>query len=88
MDEHRQHVILAADDGHIVLELGGVHLTASPCQHLDDVIPQTFVVHLDVPRYGIVGTRRGPETTAAPALYCIPRSPGHVSLPTFAPQYL
>ena len=68
MDKYGQHIVLAADNGHIVLEFGGVHLTASASQHIDNVIFQTFVVHLDVVGNGIVAPCLAPEAAAATAV--------------------
>ena len=65
MDKHRQHVIFAADDGHVILEFGRVHLASSTGQHADDVVLQALVVHLDVVGHGIIGSRRGPVALAA-----------------------
>ena len=67
MDEYGEHIVLAADDGHVVQEGGGVHLAVSASQHLDDVVLQPLIVHLDVVGHGIVGTCAGPVTAATAA---------------------
>ena len=56
MDEYREHVVLTANDRHVVLELGRIHFTASSGQHADDVILQSFIIHLDIVGHGVKGT--------------------------------
>ena len=71
MDECRQHVVLATNDGHIVLESCRVNGTPSACQHIDDIVFQPLVVHVDVVGYGIKGTGSSPITAAAAFVYCL-----------------
>ena len=64
MDQHGEHIILVVDDGHIVGETGGIHLTPSASQHLDDVIFQSIKIHPDVLSHAVVGPGRRPITVA------------------------
>ena len=64
MDQYGKHIVLAANLVHVVAETSGVHLTSFACQHADDIVLQTLIVHLDVADHGIVCTRRSPETAA------------------------
>ena len=71
MNEHGQHVVLAADDRHIILEARRIHFASASSKHLENVVLQPFVVHLDIVRHSVVGTGRGPETAAAAAAKCL-----------------
>ena len=66
MYQHRQHIVLAADDRHVVLESCGLYCAASTSQHADDVVFQSLIVHLDIMCQCIVSSCTCPKaaTTA------------------------
>jgi len=71
VDEDCEYIILTPDDGHVVLETGGVNVASSACQHFDDVVFQPLVVHLDVRCNSIVCACAGPVAAAAALPECL-----------------
>ena len=69
VDKCRQHVVLTIDGGHVVLEPGGVNSTTPTCQHIDDIVLQAFIVHVDIIRHSGKCSCRSPETAATTCVY-------------------
>ena len=65
MDEQGQHIVLATDDGHVVLELSGVHLCAPATKHGDDAILQSVEIHGNIGGYSVKRASGSPETVTA-----------------------
>ena len=48
VDEYCQHVVLALDDRHVVLELSGIHRHPLSRKHADDIILQIVTVNFSL----------------------------------------
>ena len=68
MDKHGEGVIFGTYDGHVVLELGGIHFATPASNHFDDIVLQSLKVHIDVVHYSIEGSRAGPKAAAASSI--------------------
>ena len=54
MNQHCKHIVLAANDGHIVLKLCGVYLHTSARKHFYDVVFESIEIHLNIRWHRIV----------------------------------
>ena len=68
MNQHREHIIFASHNMHVILELECVDIYTFSRQHTDDIILQSIEIHLDIGDDRVVGSCGCPIASANASL--------------------